>query len=89
MSDAPTAQPSKAPSKAAIINRLLSRPRGASLADIIAATGWQAHSVRAFLSGLRKAGKTRAREQRRDGASAYRIVASSAAAPVEEATSDA
>ena len=39
------------PTKAAIVTKLLSRPRGASLGDITAATGWQAHSVRAFLTG--------------------------------------
>jgi hypothetical protein len=31
---------------------LLSRPDGASLAELQAATGWQAHSARGFLSGV-------------------------------------
>jgi hypothetical protein len=30
---------------------LLRRPDGATLDDIMATTGWQAHSVRGFLSG--------------------------------------
>ncbi|MCH8863534.1 MAG: DUF3489 domain-containing protein, partial [Proteobacteria bacterium] len=30
---------------------LLKRARGASLADLQKATGWQAHSVRGFLAG--------------------------------------
>ena len=39
----------------------------------MAATGWQAHTVRAALSGLRKAGMTLAREKV-DGETVYRIV---------------
>ena len=33
---------------------LLERPEGATLADLMAATGWQAHSVRGVLSSLKK-----------------------------------
>lgn len=65
------------PTKTAIVSKLLSRPRGASLGDITAATGWQAHSIRAFLTGLRKKGIVLEREQRRDGATGYRIIKSS------------
>ncbi len=42
--------------KTAILRKLLSRKSGADLAALQSATGWQPHSVRAALSGLRKAG---------------------------------
>ena len=77
--------------KAAIVGKLLSRPRGASLGAITAATGWQAHSIRAFLTGLRKKGVTLEREQLRDGATAYRVIkhAPVTTTVVEPATVDA
>lgn len=71
------------PTKTVIVTKLLSRPRGASLGDINGVTGWQAHSIRAFLTGLRKKGVSLAREQRKDGATSYRI---SKAKPVAIAT---
>ena len=78
------------PTKAAIVGKLLSRPRGASLGDMTAATGWQAHSIRAFLTGLRKKGVNLEREQRRDGATGYRIVKpGTATTTIEPATIDA
>lgn len=42
--------------KVDILRKLLSRKAGADLAALQSATGWQAHSVRAALSGFRKAG---------------------------------
>ena len=47
---APTAV-DRQPSKSEAILKLLRRKRGATLAELQAATGWQAHSVRGFLSG--------------------------------------
>jgi hypothetical protein len=40
--------------KSAQILKLLCRKNGACLAEIQTATGWQAHSVRGFLSGALK-----------------------------------
>ncbi len=64
-------------SKKAIILDLLKRPDGASLKDIMAATDWQAHSVRGFISGslTKKMGLNVESFKRDDGDRAYRIVA--------------
>ena len=43
--------------KADTIVDLLQRPSGASIAELTKATGWQPHSVRAALTGLRKKGR--------------------------------
>lgn len=45
---------SRAPSKLATIVALLQRPSGASLDELTAATGWQAHSVRGAVAGAVK-----------------------------------
>jgi hypothetical protein len=37
--------------KKALVLAMLRRPQGATLADLVQATGWQSHSVRGFLSG--------------------------------------
>src|SRR5260370_21019008 len=44
-------------SKKAAIVALLERPDGAAIADLTGATGWQVHSIRAALTGLRKEGR--------------------------------
>ncbi|MBQ0713954.1 DUF3489 domain-containing protein [Paraperlucidibaca sp.] len=54
--------------------KLMRRPKGASLTEMQKLTGWQAHSVRAALTGFRK----KAIDITRDtttGASRYRIEA--------------
>lgn len=63
--------------KTAKILALLGRPNGASLAELRKATGWQAHSVRGFLSGAvkKKMGLRLASGPREDGQRAYRISA--------------
>ena len=61
--------------KTAILRKLLSRKAGADLAALQSATGWQPHSVRAAMSGLRKAGYTidRADPAKVGGGAVYRI----------------
>ncbi len=43
----------KAPSKAAMVRAMLSGEHGATLAEIMRATGWKACTCRAFLTGVR------------------------------------
>src|SRR5258708_19193502 len=41
-------------SKQATVIALLSRPEGATVAEVVAATGWQPHTVRGLFSGTLK-----------------------------------
>jgi hypothetical protein len=66
--------PSKPPKKSAQVIALLEAEDGATLVDLCAATGWQAHTCRAFLTGLRKKGRVLERSHRVDGASVYKLV---------------
>ena len=50
----PAPAPAATPTKLEQIVAMLSRPEGASLAELVAATGWQAHSVRGALAGSLK-----------------------------------
>lgn len=52
---------------------LLCRPEGAGIAELRRATGWQAHSVRAALTGLRKRGHAVTREKTADAGTVYRV----------------
>jgi hypothetical protein len=62
-------------SKAAKIIDLLKRPNGATLAEIMKATNWQAHSVRGFISGSlgKKMGLTVESAKRENGERVYSI----------------
>ena len=69
------APPTPAPrtSKIAGVLALLGRDEGATLAELITATGWLPHTTRAALTGLRKKGHVLARSKR-EGATCYRLV---------------
>ena len=71
----PAASPAPATSKKATVIALLSAGAGATMAELIAATGWLPHTTRAALTGLRKAGYDIERSKR-DGDTCYRITAS-------------
>ena len=62
-------------SKKAQVLELLRRPDGATLKDIMKATGWQAHSVRGFISGSlgKKMGLNVESFKCPDGERAYRV----------------
>lgn len=62
----------KAGSKIANVIALLERAEGASLAELVEATGWLPHTTRAALTGLKKKGQTIAKDKR-DGVTTYRI----------------
>ncbi|RIV83150.1 DUF3489 domain-containing protein [Aurantiacibacter zhengii] len=61
------------PTKAFCVEKLLSRAKGASLAEIVETSGWQPHSARAFMTGLRKKGYELVRECRPSGETCWRI----------------
>lgn len=69
--------------KSVTVTRMLSRGNGATVAEIVKATGWKEHSCRAFLTGVRKATEL-LKEQRPDGKTAYRIKAPAAQAEPAE-----
>jgi hypothetical protein len=71
------AAPAREGSKKAIVLDMLKRPEGATLKDIMAATSWQAHSVRGFISGslTKKMGLKIASIKREDGERAYQLLA--------------
>ena len=69
---APASGEPRPESKIAAITALLRRPEGATLDDLTGATGWQAHTTRAALTGLKKKGHAIEREKV-DGTSRYRI----------------
>lgn len=59
--------------KSGTIFKLVSRQFGATLAQLVKATGWKAPSVHAGLTGLRKQGHEIARNRNGKGISVYRI----------------
>ncbi len=68
-------QKARAGSKKAEILELLQRPSGVTLRELMAATGWQAHSVRGFISaGVgKRMGLKVASARQEDGQRVYRV----------------
>ena len=66
---------SRKSSKTAKVVALLQRPSGASLPELIRATGWQSHSIRGFLSGTvgKKLGLSVASVKDPDGTRRYSV----------------
>ena len=71
----PEAESSSRPvSKIGTVLSLLRRDEGATLDEMVAATGWLPHTTRAALTGLRKKGHVIAKDKRGD-TTCYRIAA--------------
>ena len=68
----PLARPA---SKKALVIELLRQPKGATLKEVMQATGWQAHSVRGFISGtlVKKAQLKVSSSKRSDGERVYHL----------------
>ncbi len=64
----------KGPSKISIVSDLLKRDQGASLDELVNATGWLPHTTRAALTGLKKKGHI-IEKSKRDEVTCYRIAA--------------
>jgi len=58
-------------SKADCILGLLQQPDGATLDHLMSATGWQAHSVRGFLSNLKRKRGLKVRSRKHEGQRTY------------------
>lgn len=71
---APTPSNPRSGSKAKLVLTLLGREKGASPAELIDATGWLPHTMRAALTGLRKKGHVIERDGQGEG-SVYRLIA--------------
>jgi hypothetical protein len=67
-------KPKSASTKAELVLALLRQTSGATLRALMAATGWQAHSVRGFISGqLTKKRGLKVRSFKRDGERVYSV----------------
>ncbi len=66
-------KPDKPQSKSAQVLDLLGRPEGATIEQIVAATGWLPHTTRAVLTGFRKKGQVLASEKPAERPRIYRV----------------
>lgn len=66
-------KPTKGTTKSATVRLLLARDGGLTIEEMMAATSWQPHSCRAFLSGVRKSGDEVIKLERTDSSTAWRI----------------
>lgn len=62
----------KAPTKIALVLRMLDRAEGTPVAELTEATGWLPHTIRAAMTGLRKKGYS-VQRIKRDGMTCYRL----------------
>jgi len=90
-----TAEPSPAAaasrqSKQAAVIALLRRPKGVTIAEIVAATGWQPHTVRGLFSGtLKKKLGLGLGSSQEDRGRVYRIIRAAGTGPAAKASEGA
>ena len=70
---ATTAAPVKPQSKTDLVLSLLQRSDGATIEQLVASTGWLAHTTRAALTGLKKKGHVIISEKLEDQGRVYRV----------------
>lgn len=68
-----TAPSQRQGTKTALLLNLLERPEGATIAQMVEATGWLPHTARAALTGLKKKGHAIASEKPEGGERVYRV----------------
>lgn len=88
INDAAVLPPPKPKSKANLLLDLLARPEGATLQQMVAATGWLPHTTRAALTGLKKKCDT-VTSIKTDGVRTYRLVTGEGAQVTSTAEVDA
>ena len=69
-----TAVTPKRPSKSTLVLDLLTREQGATIEQLVAATGWLPHTTRAALTSLRKKGHAVTSEKADGGIRVYRVM---------------
>lgn len=65
--------PKRPRSKSAAVLAMLQRPEGATLDQLVIATGWLPHTARAALTGLKKKGHDVTSEKPAGGVRTYRV----------------
>ncbi|MCY4495917.1 MAG: DUF3489 domain-containing protein [Rhodospirillaceae bacterium] len=75
LSNTPRQLKRKRPTRIDAVLKLLRRANGASIAELRKATGWQPHSVRAALTGLRKRDVEIVRSKDQAGTTRYTVKA--------------
>ncbi|MGZ3249346.1 MAG: DUF3489 domain-containing protein [Croceibacterium sp.] len=68
-------KPAKPASKSSRVLHMLQRPEGATIAQIVKATGWLPHTTRAALTGLKKKGHQVTSEKVEGEERVYRVAA--------------
>ena len=83
---APITRPARGGSKRALMVAMLAREEGATLDDLVDATGWLPQTTRAALTGLRQRGYALTKHKGEAGRSVYRITGAPTPAVTNESS---